>query len=54
MNLVAKGMSAGNQKFEFRPQFAHIHVWEREGGERRGARRGKKEKTILKVGMNDL
>ena len=47
MNLVAKDMSAGKQKFEFKPQFAHVQVRERMGmvggeGERKGE--GKKER----------
>ena len=35
LNLVPKGMSPEKQKFEFKPQFAHIHVCERERGEER-------------------
>lgn len=36
-------MSAGKQKFEFRPQFVHIHVCERERGEERGEKREERE-----------
>lgn len=37
-------MSAGKQKFEFKPQFAHVCVCERERVEGRGKRRGEREK----------
>lgn len=36
-------MSAGKQKFEFKPQFVHICVCERERGEERGEKREERE-----------
>lgn len=46
-------MSAGKQKFEFKPQFAHVRVCERERVEGRGKRREERERNILKVVMNN-
>ena len=47
LNLVPKGMSPEKQKFEFKPQFAHIHVCERERGEER--RREERETERRKI-----